>query len=238
MIKTLVITGGSRGIGQEMTRLFAKNGYDIVFGYNKSCEAAAKLTEEFPCCYGIKADFNNENEVISFCRQALNRLSHIDVIINNAGISEYSLLTETTIEAWDKIMNINLKSMFIVCKTLLPSMISRHSGEIINISSMWGITGGSCEAAYSASKGGVIALTKALAKEVGPSGIRVNSIAPGVIVTDMLNSLSKAALEELKEESPIGQLGVPSDIARAALFLADNKFITGQILSVDGGITI
>ncbi|MEG2144251.1 MAG: SDR family oxidoreductase [Oscillospiraceae bacterium] len=238
MIKTLVITGGTRGIGRETAMLFAKNGYDIVFGYHKSEEEAKSLMTEYPCCYGIKADFNNEDEVNAFCEKALKRLSHIDVIINNAGISEYSLLTKTSSQSWDKIMNVNLKSMFLVCRALLPSMISRQGGEIINISSMWGITGGSCEVPYSASKGGVIAFTKALAKEVGPSGIRVNSIAPGVIVTDMLSSLGQDTMEELKSESPINQLGTPLDVARAAWFLSENNFITGQILSVDGGITI
>ena len=238
MAKTLVVTGASSGIGRACAEYFAEKGYDIVFSYNKNEEGAVQLNSEYPCCFPIKADFNIESQVEDFCAAALKRLGHIDVIINNAGIADYSLITHLENKKWDEILNVNLKAMFIVCKKLLPSMINAKKGSIINISSMWGICGASCEVAYSASKGGVISFTKALAKEVGASGIAVNCVAPGVIRTEMTEILGKDTINDLVDATPLMKLGEPLDIAQAAYFLSQSRFITGQVLSVDGGMTI
>ncbi len=234
----MAITGGSSGIGRECAVYFAKKGYDIVFSYNKNEQGAAELNKEFPCCYPVRADFNIKGEAESFCKAVKKRLGHLDVLINNAGVADYSLITELSEERWDEIMNVNLKAMYITTRELLPLMIKEHRGAIINISSMWGITGASCEAAYSASKGGVIAFTKALAKEAGPSGISVNAIAPGVIKTNMTKQLDESTIKELAQSAPLLKIGEPYDIAQAAYFLSQSNFITGQVLAVDGGMTI
>ena len=238
MVKTMTVTGGSSGIGRECARYFAEKGYDIIFSYNKNEEGAISLNKEYPCCYPVKADFNIKGEAENFCNIVNKRFRHLDVLINNAGIADYSLITDLEEDRWDEIMNVNLKAMYITAKQLLPVMIREHKGAIINISSMWGITGASCEAAYSASKGGVIAFTKALAKEAGPSGISVNAIAPGVINTNMTKELDESVIRELAESVPLLKIGEPSDIAEAAYFLSQSRFITGQVLAVDGGMTI
>ena len=238
MAKTMVVTGGSCGIGRECARFFAQKGYDIIFNYNIHEEEAVSLNKEFPNCFPVRADFNKKGQTENFCNIVKERFSHLDVLINNAGIADYSLITDLENERWDEIMNVNLKAMYITSRELLPLMIREHKGAVVNISSMWGITGASCEVAYSASKGGVIAFTKALAKEVGPSGISVNAIAPGVINTNMTKCLDEAIIKELAEEVPLLKIGEPSDIAETAYFLSQSKFITGQVLAVDGGMTI
>ena len=234
----MVVTGGSCGIGRECARFFAQKGYDIVFNYNAHEEEAFGLNKEFPNCFPVKADFNKKGDAENFCKAVKERFSHLDVLINNAGIADYSLITDLKDERWDEIMNVNLKAMYITSRELLPLMIREHKGAVVNISSMWGLSGASCEVAYSASKGGVIAFTKALAKEVGPSGISVNAIAPGVINTNMTKNLDEAIIKELAEEVPLLKIGEPSDIAEAAYFLSQSRFITGQVLAVDGGMTI
>lgn len=239
MLKTLFITGGTGGIGEETVREFVKNGYSAVFTYNKN-EEAARLISEQTGAMGIKCDVKNSESVNAAIKEATARLGKIDVLINNAGIAQQILFTDITEEEWDNMIDVNLKSCFLTCKAVLPQMIKRKNGVIINVSSMWGICGASCEVHYSAAKSGVIGLTKALAKEVGLSGIRVNCIAPGVIDTPMNKNLSAEDMEALKEEIPLGSIGTPSDIAKTLLFLAGEgaRYITGQVISPNGGLVI
>ena len=224
-----------------MAAAFARSGYSVILNYNKSkaeAEAlAAELTEKYKTsCRAVKADVSNPDEV----RAMFEIAGAVDVLINNAGISQQKLFTDITDEDWKKTIGVNLDGVFYCCREALKPMISKKSGVIINISSMWGEVGASCEVHYSASKAGIIGLTKALAKEVAPSGIRVNCIAPGVIMTDMMSDFDENTLNELKEETPLGRLGKPEDIAAAALFLASDEasFITGQTLGVNGGFII
>ena len=239
MVKTVFVTGGSRGIGAETVHAFANNGYNVAFTYFSSEENAKYLEKEtgakaYYCDVSSSIDVNN---VIALVNKDF---GGIDILINNAGIDEFSLFTDITDEMWRKMIDTNLSSAFYFSRAVLPSMISKKSGIIINISSMWGEVGASCEVHYSVSKAGLIGLTKALAKEVGPSGIRVNCITPGVIDTDMNKNLSKEDLEQLKTDTPLGKIGKTSDIANVILFLCDDasSFITGQILGVTGGYII
>lgn len=239
MVKTVFITGGSRGIGADTVRAFASNGYNVAFTYYKSEEQAKILAKET----GAKAyhcDVSNSDNVNNAISLASKDFGDVDILINNAGIDEFSLFTDITDEMWHKMIDTNLSSAFYFSRAVLPSMISKKSGVIINISSMWGEVGASCEVHYSVSKAGLIGLTKSLAKEVGPSGIRVNCITPGVIDTDMNKNLSKDDLEQLKTDTPLGKIGKTSDIANAILFLCDDasSFITGQVLGVNGGYII
>ena len=241
IIKTVLITGASRGIGRAAACAFAKNAYSVIINYNHSgAEAktlAAKLTKEYGTeCRAIQADVSDPSQV----KAMYEKTGAVDVLINNAGVSSQKLFTDITDEDWRKTIGVNLDGVFYCCREFLPGMISRKNGVIINISSMWGEAGASCEVHYSASKAGVIGLTKALAKETAPSGVRVNCIAPGVIMTDMTNSFDDTVIQELKSETPLGRLGTPEDIAAATLFLAsdDASFITGQTLGVNGGFII
>lgn len=238
-MKTVLITGGARGIGAATAKRFADGGYKVIINYNKSrteAEALAKLIG----AYAIKADIGNPSEVELMMKNLENEFGGVDVIINNAGISKFNLFTDITEEEWQEIININLSGAYRVAKHGIKSMISRRSGCIINISSMWGQVGSSCETAYSASKAGLIGLTKALAKELGPSNIRVNCIAPGVIDTDMNSSISSEVMAELCDETPLMRIGKPEDIAELAFFLASDaaSFITGQIIGSNGGFVI
>ena len=239
MVKTVFITGGSRGIGADTVRAFASKGYNVAFTYYKSEEKAKELAKET----GAKAyycDVSNSDNVNNAVSLASKDFGGVDILINNAGIDEFSLFTDITDEMWHKMLDTNLSSAFYFCRAVLPSMISKKSGVIINISSMWGEVGASCEVHYSVSKAGLIGLTKSLAKEVGPSGIRVNCITPGVIDTDMNKNLSKDDLEQLKTDTPLGKIGKTEDVVNAILFLADDAshFITGQVLGVNGGYII
>lgn len=239
-MKTAVITGGSRGIGAAAVRKFTAEGYQVVFGCNKSIDDAQRLESETGA-KAIQSDFAIEADILRFCDEAKKLLTKIDVLILNVGIAlPQKLITDITTEEWDRLFAVDLRSYFICCKALLPSMIARHSGSIVTIASMWGETGGSCEVAYSAAKAGVIGFTKALAKEVGPSNIRVNCVSPGVIATDMNSHLTEADIAALADEAPLGRIGSPEQIAEAIFMLAgDNAgFITGQILGVNGGIVI
>ena len=238
-MKTVLITGGSRGIGAETVRRFAKNGYRVAFVYRQSVEAAEKLAREtgaLPIC----ADVSCEADVRRAVAEAREALGEIDVLINNAAVSAFSLFTDITTEEWNRLTSVNLNGVFYFCREILPEMIARKSGRIINISSMWGQVGASCEVHYSTAKAAVIGLTRALAKEVGPSGVTVNCIAPGVIDTDMNASLDDEARAALCEETPLCRIGKPADVAACALFLAGEggDFITGQVIGVNGGFVI
>ncbi len=244
MNKTVLITGGSRGIGAEMARSFAKAGYNVAVTYRSSKEAAEKLENEIRSLGGtiisICADSSVPTDMETAVNRAAEQFGKIDVLINNAGIAQQKLFTDITDRDWDKMIGTNLSGVFYACRQVLPQMISRKNGVIINVSSMWGEVGASCEVHYSAAKAGVIGLTKALAKEVGPSNIRVNCITPGVIKTDMLADFSNDDIKVLADETPLGRIGTPKDIAATALFLAsdDASFITGQVLGVNGGFII
>lgn len=242
--KTAVITGASRGIGRAIALSFAKNGYNIAAVYNKSEEAANILKNEIEAFGGsvklYKADVAVSDEVKKAVEQILTDFSTTDVLVNNAGIAHFGLVTDVSEDEYDRIMDVNMKGTFLFTKGILPNMIHNKNGVIINISSMWGQVGASCEAVYSASKAAVIGYTKALAKEVGPSGIRVNCISPGVIDTDMMADFDEQTKVELCEETPITRLGTAEDIANAVEFLASEKasFITGQVISVNGGFVV
>lgn len=237
-MKNVLITGGSRGIGKACAYEFSKAGYRVILTYNNSREEAEKISEDTGAII-YKVNITNYSNIINL-ENNVKKYGGIDVLINNAGIAQQKLFTDITENDWDSMFNVNIKGMFLVTKTFVKNMISKKSGRIINISSMWGITGGSCEVHYSASKAAVIGFTKALAKELGPSGICVNCIAPGVIETDMNKHLSEEDMNALCDETPLERIGKPSDVAKTALFLAgsDASFITGQVINVDGGMVI
>lgn len=241
--KNIVITGGARGIGAACVRLFAQKGWNVAFTFNKSnAEADALLSEIRP--YGgmyqaLQCDVADFKAVQNVFLQVSKTFGALDALVNNAGIALEKLFIDTTESDWDRIMVVNAKGVFNCCKAAVPIMLDKKSGKIINISSMWGQVGASCEVAYSASKAAVIGFTKALAKELGPSNILVNCIAPGVISTDMTKELGDETLQLLKEETPLCRIGMPEDIAEAVYYLASGGgFITGQVLGVNGGFVI
>lgn len=242
--RTAIVTGASRGIGRAIAKLFAEKGYNVLINYNKSEEEAISLYNELKekgysvCTYKANVSIIEEvNAMINYC---IGQFEKIDVLINNAGISRTNLFTDISYEEWQEVMDINVNGVFYTTKKALQYMLPEMSGKIINISSIWGMVGGSFEVHYSTSKAAVIGMTKALAKELGPSNIQVNCIAPGVIKTDMLNEISEDTLEMLREETPLMRLGSAEDIAHCALFLASDKsnFITGQVISPNGGFVI
>lgn len=233
-MRNVLITGASRGIGAETARYFAKMGDKVIINYNNSETEAKKLEKEINGI-AIKADVSNSAEV----KRMLEEVGRVDVLINNAGIAGFYMLDTMSDDEWDRMLSTNLSSAFYCSRGVLPQMISRKSGAIVNISSMWGLTGAACEVAYSTAKAGLIGMTKALAKEVGPSGIRVNCVAPGVIDTDMNSGLDKNTIRELCDETPLCRIGTALDVAKAVYYLADeNSFITGHILNVSGGLVI
>ena len=243
--KTVLITGASRGIGRECALEFARQGAsNIIIGYNKSeaqaLELEAILKEQGVNALALQADIRSKAEVNLMFRRVQAAFGPVHILVNNAGISGFSLFTDITEEMWDEMMDTNIKGMYLCCKDALPDMISEKDGAIVNISSIWGQVGASCEVHYSASKAAVIGLTKALAKELGPSNVRVNCVAPGVIQTDMLAVVDPQIQETLKEETPLMKLGTPSDIAKSVCFLCSPaaSFITGQVLGVNGGFVI
>ena len=235
----ILITGGSRGIGKALVERFSTPENPVAFIYRSSHEAAKELSERYGAI-AICADVSDPTEAKNAATKALEALGGIDVLINNAGISQIKLFSDITDEDWDKMMDTNLSSAFYLTRAILPAMISQKSGRIINIGSMWGKTGASCEVHYSASKAALRGMTMALAKEVGPSGITVNAIEPGVIMTDMCAGFDEQTLSSLADETPLCRLGQPSDVSELAYFLASDKasFITGQIIGVDGGFAI
>ena len=229
----VVITGGSRGIGADTVRLYAARGDTVSFLYEKEHEAAQVVSGET----GARAICCDVADARAVSR-AFSEIGPVDVLVNNAGICHYGLISQITPDEWRRIFAVNVDGAFYCIRAALPSMLERQSGAIVNVSSMWGQVGASCEAAYSATKGALIALTKALAKELGPSNIRVNAVAPGVIQTDMCSGIASEVLESLREETPIERLGTATDIAQAVAYLADAPFVTGQILGVNGGFVI
>lgn len=238
-MRTALITGGSRGIGAACVRAFATDGYRVAFLYRSAREQAEALARETGAV-ALQADVADSTQVNAACEQALTCLGHIDALVNNAGVSLVKLLQDVTDNEWAHVLGANLTGTFYVTRAIIPGMISRQGGRIVNISSIWGMVGGSLEAAYSASKAGVLGLTKALAKELGPSGVTVNAIAPGATRTDMMACYDEATLRDIADETPLGRLAEPEEIARAALWLcSDNaSMVTGQILSISGGRVI
>ena len=240
----VLITGASRGIGAACARAFAEAGYDVAVNYRHSEEKAQALVEELRSlgvrAMCVQADVADSAQVNKMFETVTAELGAVDVLVNNAGISHVGLLSEMNDEEWDRLIGADLRGAFYCSRAALPSMIRSHSGVIVNIASLWGEVGASCEAAYSAAKAGVIGLTKALAKEVAPSGIRVNAVSPGVVMTDMMSGFSDDDVKALKEETPLGSLGTAEDIADMVLYLCSEKarFITGQVVSVNGGLVI
>ena len=235
MEKTVLITGASRGIGREIAINLAKNGYTVIANYNKSEQQAKELENNNKNIEIYKTDVSKRNDVKNMVKYILNKYGKIDVLINNAGISETKLFTDVSDEDWNKIINTNLYSAFCVTQEVLPNMINRKQGCIINISSVWGIVGASCETIYSIAKAGLDGMTKSLAKELGPSNIRVNSIAPGIINTDMNKNLTSEDLENIKSEIPLERIGKTLDISKCVEWLIDDDYTTGQIISINGG---
>ena len=237
-MKIAIVTGASRGIGREIAKELANQGIKVIANYNKSEEQAKLLQKENPQIDIFKADVSNRLEVKKMVEYTLEKYGKIDILINNAGISEWRMFTETTDEDWNRMMNNNLYSAFCMTQEVLPNMIHNKKGNIINISSIWGMVGASCESLYSISKAGMDAMTKSLAKELGPSNIRVNSIAPGAIYTDMNKNLSSNEIEELNNEIPLGRIGTVSDIAKCVKWIIEDEYTTGQIISINGGWVI
>ena len=232
-MSTVLITGGARGIGAAAVRLFASRGDRVFFLYEKNHQAAAAVARETgatPIC----CDVADKSAVDAAFRQ----IPDVDVLICNAGICISGLMSQMQEADWDRTFDVNVKGMYHCINAATPYFLKKQSGCIITVSSMWGQVGASCEAAYSATKGAVIALTKALAQELGPSGVRVNCIAPGVILTDMCATVEPEILDQMAEESPIGKNGTPEDVAQAMVYLADATFVTGQVLPVNGGYVL
>ena len=229
----VVITGGSRGIGRAAVELFAARGDRVWFLYEKN-HAAAGAAAERTGATAICCDVADKTAVY----KAFETIPDVDILICNAGVMHFGLLSAMEEEAWDRIFAVNVKGIYNCVGAAMPSFLRKQAGCVITVSSMWGQVGASCEAAYSATKGAVIALTKALAKELGPSGIRVNCVAPGVILTDMCAGLEPEILSGLAEEAPVGRNGRPEDVAKAFAYLADAEFVTGQVLPVNGGFVI
>ena len=240
--KIVLVTGASRGIGREIAYTLAKEGNLVIANYNKSEEMAKSLkqiTDSEKLNIDIyKADVSNRDEVKVMINYILNKYKRIDVLVNNAGISQEKLFQDITDKNWNEIIKVNLYSVFCVTQEVIPNMIHNKSGCIINISSIYGINGGSYATAYSASKAGIDGITKSLAKELGPSNIRVNSIAPGWVMTDMNKQYSDEIMNEVKNEIPLNKLGSPHSIANCVKWLVDDDYTTGQVISVDGGWSI
>lgn len=232
-MKTVVITGGSRGIGAAAVQAFASRGDRVYFLYEKEHEKANALAKETGAS-AICCDVADRTAV----EAAFSQIPDVDILICNAGIAHYGLMSQLREEEWDRLFDVNVKGMYTCINAAMPAFLQKQSGCIITVSSMWGQVGASCEAAYSATKGAVIALTKALAQELGPAGIRCNCVAPGVILTDMCRSVSPETLADLASEAPVGRNGTPEDVAKAFLYLADADFVTGQVLPVNGGLVL
>lgn len=230
---TVMITGGSRGIGAAAVEAFARRGDKVFFLYEKEHNAAKAVSEKTGAT-AICCDVANAEAVKNAFRQA----GDVDILVCNAGICFSGLMSQMPEKDWDRIFDVNVKGMYHCINAATPGFLKKQAGCIITVSSMWGQVGASCEAAYSATKGAVIALSKALAQELGPSGVRVNCIAPGVVLTDMCAGYEDTVLEQLRQESPIGKNGRPEDIAQAMVYLADAEFVTGQVLAVNGGFVI
>ncbi len=245
-MKVALITGASSGIGRETARYFALNGYFVIAHYNTNKDGVDSLIAELEkqgfsgTVFCAQADFNDMNSVKNMFSGIQKSFKHIDVLVNNAGAGLYKQITDTSESEWDKLFNINIKSSFVLTNLVLPQMINRKQGKIINVSSIWGSNGASMEVAYSASKAAVIGYTKALAKELAPSGITVNCVCPGVIDTAMNKIFTQQEMLELKLSTPLGRLGSASEVAELIGFLSSDKasYITGQVITTDGGFTL
>ena len=236
-MSNILIVGGSRGIGAAAVKAFRDNGDDVVFTYHRSELEADALRQETGAI-PVRCDVKHSDSVKIAVDKAISEMGSIDVLICNAAIADFELVTDITESRWEEIINTNLNGVFYAVRYALPSMISRKSGCVITVSSMWGEVGASCEVAYSASKAGVIGLTKALAKEVGPSGIRVNCVSPGMIDTDMNKDVDDSAVAEIADETPLGRIGQAEEVAAVMKYLASDEasFITGQVIPVNGGL--
>lgn len=241
-MKHILITGGSRGIGKNLVEMLAEEGNQIVFSYyhskKQAIEIEQKLQEKGFEVFAFQADVSKRNEVEKLVQFAKEKLKTIDVLINNAGIAQTKLFTDITEEDWNQMIATNLTSVFYMTQEVVPCMIQKKKGCIVNISSIWGIVGASCEVHYSAAKAGVDGMTKALAKELGPSNIRVNAIAPGIIDTDMNKEYSKQEIEAIKEEIPLERIGKTVDISKCVKWLIEDEYTTGQVISINGGWSI
>lgn len=238
-MKVVLVTGGSQGIGADIVKTLAKDGYQVILNYNKSEDEATHIKDEL-ASYGIQidiaqADVSNHIEVTKLINFCISKYHKVDVLINNAGISESKLFTDITDLDWNNMIQTNLTSAFYASKDVLPSMIHNKSGLIINISSIWGQIGASCETHYAVSKAGLDAMTKSLAKELGPSNIRVNSIAPGIIDTKMNSHLNSDELNSVIEEIPLGRIGSPNAISKCVEWLIEDDYTTGQVIEINGG---
>lgn len=239
--QTVLVTGASCGIGRATAELLTQNGFNVVVHYHTNKAAAEELVQSLKtkgyAAMAVGADLRSEAETIKMVKAGTDYFGKIDVLVNNAGIAAQKLLTDITVQEWDDMFAVHVRGNFLCSRAVLPDMVARGKGKIVNVSSIWGAVGASCEVHYSAAKAAVIGMTKALAKEVAPSGICVNCVAPGVIDTDMIAHLDSAAKTELAADTPLGRLGTPEDVARAILFFASpqSDFITGQILLADGG---
>ena len=239
MNKVVIVTGASRGIGRNIATTLAKKGYIVIANYNRSenkaIELQQNLEKENINIDIFKADVSNRDEVKKLVQFVINKYKKIDCVINNAGIDQVKMFLDITDADWNNMISNNLNSVFYMCQEVLPYMIHEKNGVIINISSIWGVTGASCESHYAVSKAGVDALTKSLAKEMGPSNIRINSIAPGFIDTEMNNNLNEEEKKEIKEEIPLQKIGKVEDVSRTVEWIIEDEYITGQVISVNGG---
>ncbi len=235
-MKNVLVTGGSRGIGREIVRLLSTLGYSVAFTYKSSVEAANALSLECGAL-AIAADSAISADIERAVGEARARLGGIDILINNAGISSFSMLSDLSLDEWNNTLAINLTAPFLYSKAVIPDMVHNKWGRIVNISSMWGIVGSSCEVHYSAAKAGLIGFTKALAKELGPSGITVNAVCPGLIRTDMNSSLDECAVREIEEQTPLMRMGEPKEVAAAVAYLVSDgaAFVTGDVMNISGG---
>jgi len=244
MKKTVLITGSARGIGRTTARMFAENDFNVVINYLHSKQDACSLATELEnlghSVMTYRADVSRREQVEGMVASCISHFGSVDILVNNAGIAQQKLFTDITEDDWDRMLDVHVKGIFHCCQCVLPFMINRKQGKIINISSIWGMTGASCEVHYSTAKAAVIGFTKALAKELGPSNIQVNCVAPGIIETDMNAALEEAERDVLLQDTPLMRFGTPADIAHAVFYLASDKadFLTGQVISPNGGFVI
>ena len=239
MEKVAIVTGGTRGIGRAIVNELVRKGIKVVVNYKKSDAIANSMQQEFGDMIRVyRADICKRDQVHGLVQYALQEFGNIDILVNNAGISQTKMFTAISNTEWNEMIQTNLTANFYTIQEVLPTMIHNKNGDIINISSIWGVTGGSCEVHYSAAKAGLNGLTKALAKELGPSNIRVNAIAPGIIKTDMTNDYSEADWDEIRKQIPLGKIGDPENIAKCVGWIVDDNYTTGQIVEINGGWNI